>query len=179
MRLFILSFIDFFHPPFKKFISLHNFRYLATGGSTFALGYIVYYLSYKFMFSTEEVPCLFFTLKRETAALAVDFAVVIPYSFILNRYVVFTHSEVRGRVQLFRFLNLQLINILLNFFLLKFFVEILEIYPTISRLVVSVLIAAFSYLYQHYFTFSVKKLGKKWSKKPRWTVKKHSFFGLQ
>jgi len=160
MRKAILAFIDFFHPPFAKYISAHNFRYLATGGSTFVLGYLTYYLAYKFLFTTEEVHCLFFTLKRETAALAIDFAFVIPYSFILNRYVVFTHSEVRGRVQLFRFLNLQFINILLNFFMLKFFVEILEIYPTISRLVVSVLIAAFSYLYQHYFTFGVKKLGK-------------------
>jgi len=161
MRQAILAFIDFFYPPFKKYISLHNFRYLATGGSAFVLGYIVYYLSYKFLFQTEEVKFLFFTLKRETAALAVDFAFVIPYSFLLNRYVIFTHSEVKGHVQLFRFLNLQFINALLNFFMLKFFVEILSIYPTVSRLVVSVLIAVFSYLYQHYFTFSVKKIGRK------------------
>ncbi len=157
MRKAILAFIDFFHPPFKKYISLHNFRYLATGGSAFVLGYITYYLSYKFLFDTEEVTFWFLTLKRETAALAVDFAFVIPYSFILNRYLVFTHSEVRGRVQLFRFLNLQFINMLLNFFLLKFFVEILQIYPTVSRLIIAILIAVFSYLYQHYFTFSVKK----------------------
>jgi putative flippase GtrA len=161
MRKAILAFIDFFHPPFKKYISLHNFRYLATGGSTFVFGYIAYYLAYKFFFNTEEVTFWFLTLKRETAALAVDFAFVIPYSFILNRYVVFTHSEIRGRVQLFRFLNLQFINILLNFFLLKFFVDILQVYPTVARLVISVMIALFSYLYQHYFTFSVKKFGKK------------------
>jgi putative flippase GtrA len=161
MRIAILALIDFFHPPFKKYISLHNFRYLATGGSAFVLGYIAYYLAYKFVFSTEEVTFGLLTLKRETAALAVDFAIVIPYSFILNRYVVFTHSEVRGRIQLFRFLNLQFINMLLNFFLLKFFVEILQIYPTVSRLIISILIAILSYLYQHYFTFSVKKFRKK------------------
>lgn len=161
MRNAILAFIDFFHPPFKKYISQHNFRYLATGGSAFVFGYVAYYLSYKFLFHTEEVNFLFFTLKRETAALIVDFAFVIPYSFILNRYVVFTHSEIKGRIQLFRFLNLQFINMLLNVVMLKFFVEILGIYPTVSRLVIAFLIAGFSYLYQHYFTFGVKKLGKK------------------
>lgn len=160
MRKAILAFIDFFYPPFKKFISLHNFRYLATGGSTFVLGLVMFYVAFNFIFSTEEVKFLFFTLKRNTAALAVEFIVVIPYSFILNKYLIFTHSEVKSRVQLFRFLNLQLINMLLNYVLLKFFVEMLGIYPTISRLVVSVAIALFSYLYQHYFTFSVKKLGK-------------------
>lgn len=162
MRKLILAIIDFFYPPFKKFISLHNFRYLATGGSTFALGNIIYYIAFKFLFQTDEVDVWFFALKRETAALAVDFAVVIPVSFILNKYVVFTHSQIKGRIQLFRFINLQFINILLNYVLhVKLFVDILQIYPTVSRVIVSILIAAFSYIYQHYFTFSVKKLRKR------------------
>ncbi|TCC92139.1 GtrA family protein [Pedobacter frigiditerrae] len=161
MRKAILAIIDFFHPPLKKYISLHNFRYLATGGSTFVLGYVVYYLSFYHLFKAEEVDVLYFTLKRGTAAMAVDFAVAIPYSFIMNRYVVFTHSEVRGRVQLFRFMNLQFINILLNISLYKFLADVLLIYPTVARFAVQILLAGFSYIYQHYFTFSVKKLGKK------------------
>ncbi|RYD77860.1 MAG: GtrA family protein [Sphingobacteriales bacterium] len=161
MRKAILAFIDFFYPPFKGFISEHNFRYLATGGSTWLLGNVVYYLAFHYLFHTENVSFLLFTLKRETAALAVDFLVVVPYSFLLNRYVIFTHSEVKGHIQLLRFLNLNLVNILLTFALQKFFIEILNIYPTISKVVVSVLIAGFSYLYQHYFTFSVKKIKRK------------------
>ncbi|WP_316832200.1 GtrA family protein [Pedobacter aquatilis] len=165
MRRLILAFIDFFYPPFKGFISQHNFRYLATGGSTWLLGNIVYYLAFHYLFHTEDIDCILFTLKRETAALVVDFLVVIPYSFLLNRYVIFTHSEVKGHIQLIRFLNLNLVNILLTFALQKFFIEILGIYPTISKVAVSVLIAGFSYLYQHYFTFSVKKVGDKKSKR--------------
>jgi len=161
MRKAILAFIDFFHPPFKKYVSLHNFRYLATGGTTFVLGLAVYYISFYHLFKTEEVDILFFTVKRGIAAYAVDFAIVIPFSFLVNRYIVFTHSEIRGRVQLFRFLNLQFINILLNVFLYKFFADVLLIYPTVARFIVGFLIAGFSYLYQHYFTFSVKKLRKK------------------
>lgn len=161
MRNAILAFIDFFHPPFKKYLSLHNFRYLATGGFTFVLGYSVFYLAYKFVFTSEEIDFWFIPLKRENAAFAADILVVIPVSFLLNRYVIFTHSELSFRTQLFRFLNLQWINILMNYVLLKFFVEIFGIYPTISKLMAQVLVAGFSYLYQHYFTFSVKKLGKK------------------
>ena len=114
MRNAILAFIDFFHPPFKRFISLHNFRYLVTGGTTFVLGIVVYFLAFNYLFVNEEVKILFFTLKKDTAALAVDFAIVIPFSFIINRYVVFAHSEVKASAQLIRFLNLQFINILLN-----------------------------------------------------------------
>lgn len=161
MRKAILAFIDFFHPPFKKYISIHNFRYLATGGFTFVLGYAVFYLTYKFVFLNEEIDFWLIPLKRENAAFVADILVVIPVSFLLNRYVIFTHSELSFRTQLFRFLNLQWINILMNYVLLKFFVEIFGIYPTISKLMGQVLVAGFSYLYQHYFTFSVKKLGPK------------------
>ena len=161
MRQAILAFIDFFHPPFKKFISQHNFRYLATGGSTWVLGILIYTISFKYLFLKEETVILSFSLKRETAALVADFMFVIPYSFLMNRYVIFTHSQVRGRIQLLRFLNLNFINILLTYVLQKFFIEIMNVYPTISRVIVSVLIAGFSYLYQHYFTFSVKRIGGK------------------
>ncbi|WP_029275408.1 GtrA family protein [Pedobacter borealis] len=164
MRKIILAVIDFFHPPFKKFISLHNFRYLATGGATLLLGILSYYFAYFFIFKTEEVDFGIIVLQRETASLLVDYAVAIPTSFLLNKYIIFTHSELKGRVQLFRFLNLQFINILANYVLLKFLLELLRDYPTLamlSRILVSVLMALFSYLYQHYFTFSVKKIGSK------------------
>jgi len=164
MRPLILACIDFFHPPFKKFISLHNFRYLATGGGTLLLGILSYYFAYFFLFKTKEINFGFIVVQRETASLFFDYAVAIPTSFLLNKYVIFTHSELKGRVQLFRFLNLQLINILANYVLLKFLLELFREYPTLamlSRIAVSVLMALFSYIYQHYFTFSVKKIGKK------------------
>jgi len=170
MRKVILAFIDFFHPPFRKFVSLHNFRYLITGGGTLVLGLLSYFFAYFFIFKTKEVDFGIIILQRETACLLVDYCVAIPTSFLLNKYVIFTHSELKGRVQLFRFLNLQFINILANYVLLKFLLELLRDYPTLSmlsRIAVSVLMALFSYLYQHYFTFSVKKLGEKKS------VKKH------
>lgn len=161
MRRIILAIIDFFYPPFKKFISLHNFRYLATGGSAAALGILVYTIAFKYIFLNPETEILGMVVKRDTAALIVDFACVIPYSFLINRYVIFTHSEVRGGIQLLRFLNLSFINILLTTILFKFFSEILHIYPTVSRVLVTLLTAGFSYVYQHYFTFSVKKFGSK------------------
>lgn len=154
----ILAFIDFFYPPFKRLISLHNFRYLISGGSAAAVGILAYVIAFKYIFLTPETTFLGMVIKRNTAALIVDFAIAIPYSFMMNRYVIFTHSEVRGRIQLLRFLNLNFINGLLTIVLIKFFIEILHIYPTVSKVIVTVLIAGFSYLYQHYITFSVKKI---------------------
>lgn len=168
MRKAILAIIDFFHPPFRKYISLHNFRYLATGGSTLLLGILSYYFAYFFIFRTKEVNFGLIVLQRETASLLVDYCVAIPTSFLLNKYVIFTHSELKGRVQFFRFLNLQVINILATYVFLKFLLELLRDYPALSllsRILVSVSMALFSYLYQHYFTFSVKKIGNQTDQK--------------
>ena len=87
MRKLILAIIDFFHPPFKKYISLHNFRYLATGGGTLLLGILSYYFAYFFIFKTEEVNFGLIVVQRETASLFVDYLVAIPTSFLLNKYV--------------------------------------------------------------------------------------------
>ena len=50
MRNAILAFIDFFYPPFKRLISLHNFRYLITGGSAAAVGILAYTVAFKYIF---------------------------------------------------------------------------------------------------------------------------------
>lgn len=42
---------------------------------------------------------------------------------------------------------------LLNYLLLKFFVEAVHLYPTPSQAVTSLLIIGYSYLMQKYFTF--------------------------
>ncbi|RZK64487.1 MAG: GtrA family protein, partial [Pedobacter sp.] len=34
MRKALLRIIDFFYPPFSRWLSLHTFRYLVSGGST-------------------------------------------------------------------------------------------------------------------------------------------------
>jgi putative flippase GtrA len=72
---------------------------------------------------------------------------------MLMRHVVFTDSILRGRVQLFRYFTLVLINIFLNYVFLKLFVEVFDFYPTIAKIITTVIIVIFSYLVQRHFTF--------------------------
>ena len=83
----------------------------------------------------------------------ISFAISFPTGYMLNRYIVFPGSILKGRVQLFRYFMLVLVCIYLNYIFIKLFVEHFHIYPTISKMLTTVIVVAFSYFTQKNFTF--------------------------
>ncbi|MBY0541762.1 MAG: GtrA family protein [Sphingobacteriaceae bacterium] len=161
MRNTILAFVDFFYKPFKKFIPKTDFRYLAIGGSTWLLGNLIYAIAYEYIFTTAKIELLDIDFKRENAALVLHFIIVIPYGFLMNKFIVFAHSKIKSSTQFIRFIALVTFNILLNYLLLKYFIESLFVNAITAKIIISIGLAAFSYIYQQYFTFGVKKIRKK------------------
>lgn len=150
----ITSFIDFFHPPFRPFIDTKTFRYLACGSMNTGLDILLFFIGYNFIFKKEVVHLpLGIAISPYIAAFLLAFCITFPFGFMLMRHVVFTDSVLRGRVQLARYFMLVLINIFLNYVLLKLFVEVFGFYPTIAKIIITVIIVLFSYLMQRHFTF--------------------------
>jgi putative flippase GtrA len=87
--------------------------------------------------------------------------IVIPYGFLMNKFIVFAHSKVKSITQFIRFITLVIFNVLVNYLLLKYFIESLLVNPITAKVMISIGLAGFSYLYQQYFTFGVKKIRKK------------------
>jgi putative flippase GtrA len=156
MRNLIISVIDFFYPPFRKLMPLQTFRYAACGGGNVVLDIILYFISYNFIFKKQEVNLGFIAFKPHVAALLVSLCITIPVGFLLSKYIVWTASSIKGRIQLFRYLVIVAINILLNYVFIKLFVEQLHFYPTIAKIVTTSLVIVFSYLSQKHYTFKVK-----------------------
>lgn len=158
MRNRIINFLDIFYPIAKPFVNKQTYYYAATGGLNMALDLVLYFISYNYIFKKE----IFFltenlAFKPHIAAFFLAFIITFPTGFLLSKYVVWTESNIKGRVQIFRYLLLVIANILLNYFLLKFFVEVCHIYPTPSKLLTIIIVVTFSYLTQKHFTFRVKK----------------------
>ena len=84
------------------------------------------------------------------------FFVSFPTGFLLNKYIVFSESNLRGRVQLIRYFMLVGVCLLFNYVFMKFFVEICHFYPTIAKILTTILVVCFSYVTQKKFTFKVK-----------------------
>jgi len=157
MRKKIISFIDFFYPPFKKIFSLQTFRYAVCGGSNMLLDIFLFYISFNFILNKQVVDLGFISLKPYNAALCMAFCITFPLGFLLNKYIVFNSSYLRGHVQLFRYVLIVAANLLLNYLILNLLIQYLHFFPTVAKIFATVIIVTFSFLSQKHFTFKVKK----------------------
>lgn len=154
-RDFILPLIDFFYPPFRRLMNIQTFRYAASGGGNTVLGLLVYFISYKYIFLEKVFHFGIYAFKGHIAALFVSFCVTFPVGFFMSKYVVFSDSNMKGRIQLFRYLMICLFNLALNYLLLKILVEKFRLYPVLAQVITITIVILFSYVAQRNYSFRV------------------------
>jgi len=135
---------------------LRTFRYAACGGANTLIGLAIYYICLNYIFNRENVDLEFVVLKPHNAALFVSFCFNFIIGFLLNKYLVFVESNLRGRIQLFRYLLSFLLNLAINYFLLRLFIEVMHIEAFLAQVITTVIVVSFSYLSQHHFSFKTK-----------------------
>lgn len=156
----VLPVIDFFYPPFKGIMTRQTFRYAASGSFNTVLGLTLYFICYKFVLKEQDLHFGFYAFKSHVAALFISFCFSFPFGFFLMKYVVFSDSQLKGRIQLFRYLMVYLFNLALNYLLLKILVEGFQVYPPLAQVFTTVVIILFSYLAQRHFTFRITNAEK-------------------
>jgi putative flippase GtrA len=152
----IISFIDFFYPPFSRIMPLQTFRYAACGGTNTLLDIFIFFISFNFILHKQDLNLGFIVLKPHIASFIISFFVTFPIGFLLNRNIVFTGSTLHGRVQLFRYFVLVVICLMLNYVFIKLFVEQFHIYPTVAKILTTIIVVSFSYLTQKNYTFKAE-----------------------
>lgn len=159
MRKALLRIIDFFYPPFSRWIPIHTFRYIVSGGTNTASGIVLYFLIYNYVLHQKDLIIPFHpnVITGPVATLIIEAPLTFIIGFTLNKYLVFTKSELKGRIQMFRYGIVVATNLLLNFALIKLMVETFNFYPTISKLITTVMLAVASYFIQTHFSFKEKK----------------------
>lgn len=135
---------------------LQTFRYAACGGGNTLLDIFIYYISYNFILEKQVVHTFMGAISPHIMAFLISFAVSFPTGYFLNRFIVFPGSTLKGRVQLFRYFLLVLVCIGLNYIFIKLFVEQFHFYPTVAKILTTVIVVSFSYLTQKQFTFKVE-----------------------
>jgi len=136
---------------------LQTFRYLACGGGNTMLDIFLYFICYNFILQKQMVHLPFVEMTPHIAALFMSLAVTFPSGFLLSKYIVFSDSNLRGRIQLIRYFLLVGVCIILNYVFMKLFVDHLHFYPTIGKICTTAIVVCFSYLTQKKFTFKVKQ----------------------
>jgi putative flippase GtrA len=134
-------------------MTLQMFRYSACGGGNTAFNIFLYFISYNFILKKEILDLGFIAFKPHIAAFLMAFVITFPIGFYLSMYVVFHGSYLRRRIQLLRYFMVAMVCIILNYILLKVFVEQFGWYPTPSLVVTAGIVILFSYLSQRHFSF--------------------------
>ncbi|WP_340112742.1 GtrA family protein [Maribellus mangrovi] len=153
----IIRIVDTFYFSFLQFIPREIFRYAATGGANTLLDIILYFIVYQFILKGQIVDLGFVAISGHIAAFLFVFPITFSTGFFLAKYVTFTASILKGRIQLFRYLLSVGGSILLNYVFLKMFVEYFGWYAPLSKVITTILVVIYSYLAQRYFTFQTAR----------------------
>ncbi len=135
---------------------IHTFRYAACGGSNVVLDISLFFFLYHFVFHKQIVDLGFIAFQPHIAAFLFSFCITFPVGFLMSKYIVWTGSNIKGRIQLFRYFVIVMMNLFFNYFLIKLFVEYFGVFPTIAKIMTTVIVVIFSYLSQKHYTFRVK-----------------------
>ncbi|MFM7903222.1 MAG: GtrA family protein, partial [Bacteroidota bacterium] len=111
-------------------------RYFFSAGTATVVDVSVYFTTYNYILRKTDIPFVGpFVLTAPMLSLVISYSCGLFTNFFITRAMVFTESNLRGRKQLFRFIQVALLVLLMNYLFMKFLVQVLEWYPTIARVV--------------------------------------------
>lgn len=135
-------------------MDLQTYRFLACGGTNVAVEIVIYFIAYNFILQKQIVYLpAGIAISPHIAAFLISFSLSFPLGFLLMSKVAFPGSSLRGRTQLIRYFSVVMLNLMLNYVLLKVFIEQLGIFPTPAKLLTTLVIILVSFVLQKNYTF--------------------------
>ena len=158
IRALIIRVIDFFYIPFQKLVPKETFRYAATGGFNTILDIALYFICYNFILDKRIIDLQIVSISPHIGAFLIVFPITFFSGFLLAKYITFTSSEIRGRIQLVRYMLSVSGSIFMNYFFIKLLVEFGGLWPTLSKIITTLIVVIYSYFVQKFYTFKTTRL---------------------
>ena len=151
----IQKILDLFYPLVSRLLDKTTYYYAVCGGGNLILSWLLFFVFFQFLFQKQVfyIEYINYSLSAYTLSSFLCFIIAFAVGFLLMKYVVFTRSELKGRIQLFRYGLTSLLTWFAHWVILKLFIEWLAFYPSIANVVSSCLVVLISYLLQKKFTF--------------------------
>jgi putative flippase GtrA len=153
----IRRFLDLFHPLFARFFDKQTYYYAACGGANLVSSWLFFFLFYQYLFEKRifnfDINGEIYVVSAYTLSSILCFVIAFLLGFLMNKFVVFTDSQLIGRVQLFRYAVSSWLSWLCSYLILKTLIEGLQFYPSIANVVASVITVFISYLLQRKYSF--------------------------
>ena len=139
--------------PLRAIVPQQVFRYLVCGAITALLDAVWYYIIYHYIVYERFIDLDVVVVSPHIASLAIVFPITFITGFWLNRNVAFRVNNLSTLPQLAKYGLSVVGSILLNYACMKFFVEVLTIWATPSKMLTTAVCAVYSFIVGRYFTF--------------------------
>ena len=157
MGTLIRRLLDLIYPLFARFFDKQTYYYAACGGANLVSSWLFFFLFYQYLFEKRifnmEINGEIYVVSAYTLSSMLCFVIAFLLGFLMNKFVVFTDSQLIGRVQLFRYAVSSWLSWLCSYLILKTLIEGLQFYPSIANVVASVITVFISYLLQRKYSF--------------------------
>ncbi len=152
---FLIGMIDRLYVPlFRRIFSREIFGYALCGGLNMSLDAVWYFVIYHFIVAQRFIDLGIVIISPHIASLIVVFPITFFTGFWLNRNVAFRVSDLARRRQLLRYALSVVGSLILNYVCMKFFVEYLNIWPTPSKMLTTIVSVCYSFLMGKFYTFT-------------------------
>jgi putative flippase GtrA len=140
----------------RKIYQGQLFRYGIAAASGFIADQVTYLLFYYVVLSGKQFPLGTWMITPRAPSLLMSFSVGLVVNFSISKYFVFKSSYLGGRTQLFRFIHVTIIIFTLNYLMMRFLEDQLQLESGISRFVAAASISMLSFVLHRSYTFKVR-----------------------
>ena len=138
--------------PIDRLFSRQFFRYGVCGATNMVLDALWYFVIYHFIVAKQFLDLGIVVVSPHILSLIIVFPITFFTGFWLNRNVAFVATKQKTRKQLRRYALSVVGSIIINYICMKFFVEYLNIWPTPSKLLTTIVSVLYSFLVAKYYT---------------------------
>ncbi|MFI3295150.1 MAG: GtrA family protein [Rikenellaceae bacterium] len=132
---------------------MQTFRYASAGTINLVYGIVQYWFIYNYILFQNDVDLGFTVVSAPVFTFLLNFVITFFTGFFLVRTLAFEGSTVRSHTQMFRYLIAVGINLCINYFGIKLFVETWSVFPSVSNAIIQVITINVSFLVNKHFTF--------------------------
>ncbi|MEP7265266.1 MAG: GtrA family protein [Bacteroidota bacterium] len=144
----------------KKLLASKVFRYFLSAGVATWVDILVYFIAFNYIYEKQDVNLFSkFVISAPTAALALSYTAGLLTNFFITKYIVFKESDLETHKQLFRYVLVAMVVLVLNYIMMRLLIRKLDWYPTIARAVSAISIGMFSFVVHKSFSFKVSNTG--------------------
>lgn len=161
MKSIIQWILDLIYPLFKKVLPYQLYAYLGVGAMNTVLNILIFAVCYQFILPKAGISINGFLVASYTISLLIAFIITIPTGFWLAKYFAFNQqqgNQQKSNKQLLRYFLVVLQGLGSDYLIMKGLIVFLNFYPTVAKIVSTVVVLTLNYLLQKYFTFKVKKV---------------------